>query len=594
MSFMYRMVQKYLIIVPFFALFVVFGCESTDTSQNNKNTQVVYTIGDTYTLTFDDLNAYAQNLLVPVRYDDMLEGYTDVKNEMVRNQFKRFDFFDRGLHEKEEVLLPMQRHINEELINAYFNQEYLEEYLTEDFARKVYEEMKYEVGYRQIVLRDKEQSEGEVRSTLQDKADEIVSKIGRGEDFGRLVRTYSQHEATIRTDGYAEPASWKRSVMFPVDSVVFTLEPGDVEVVTHNNAFYIVKVTHRNRVSLDPFEEIEEQVKNQIREAYIEKSLEEYDRFLEQLVSEENLQWNQEAIEKIIEWSRQQGFFGRALYRDTFSKELEKGNNFEIVSYNDEIIDLEKFLFLLDYILIPSDSYDIPENNLKEYFVTALREMKVGELAKEEGLLEEIFHPATKNWVIRNEILIAYNNHVVENMIPEPTEERLRAFYEGVKDSVFYQLRTVFTHIITADTEDEILRLKAEYEAGTPFNVLAHRIQRRTITRDRDGKVYVRNHRTPQPHLEPLAIDLEANDIIGPVEFNDPQKGWAPALVLAQRVLPEKQLSFDEVSEIIEREFKSHHRAIINDKLISEIRSRYDHHFYEEHLVNQLKDRGML
>lgn len=592
---LYHHFKSCLLIFHLFALFAATGCQGNESVNKDigAGPDVVYTIGDSYTLTFSDLHAYARNRGVHFRYDDALEGYTDVMYEMVGNQFKRFDFFDRNLHENQELLLPMQRYINEELVAAYYNQEFYEKYLTDSFLRDAHEKMQHEVIYRQIVLFDaKHVQEGEQR-TLESIADSIVGVIEQGGDFSMLVRTYSQDQGSIRTNGYAQPATWTRSLRFPVDSIVFQLNPGDVDVIRHNNAHYIVQVTDRNIVRLDPFEQMEEEIRQRVKDALRPKSVEEYETFLERLVDEGSLEWNDESVEIIIRWFRQPVFFSSAIYRDVIGEAIEEGNNFEIVSYDDGVVDLKKLLFLLDNILIPSDSPTFSKKMVKEYLVEALREMKVGELAKEAGLLEQIFNPVTRNWAIRNEILIAYNNHIIESQIPEPTQERLRAFYEQYKDSLFYQLRTVTARIISAESESRIEELKSQYEAGTPFTELAHRIQVRVFYRDRDGTVNVRNNR-PQPGLQDIAIKLEEGDVVGPVEFHHPDYGTVPSLVWASRVLPEKQLSFEEASNRIEMVFREYQRAKINETTISDIRENYDYRFYEEHLIKNLKDRGLL
>jgi len=594
-SYMYQHIQMYSIIILFSALFAVFGCRGNETAIKDIDVDpgVVYAIGDSYTLTFEDLHAYARNLGVHFRYEDALEGYIEVMLEMVGNQFKRFDFFDRNLQENEELMLPMRRYINEELVAAFYDQKFLGNYLTDEFLRDTHKKMQNEVIYRQIVLFEDERHSDEEKKSLENNVESIVERIKKGEDFSNLLNTYSQDQRSLRTNGYAQPAIWRRSVRNPVDSLAFRLNPGDVEVVRHNNAFYIVKVTDRNRISLSPFEEMEDDVRRQVRDAYMQRSFDEYERFLESLIDEESLQWHEEGIETFIRLAGQPGFFRDDLYRDYINQELNKGNNFVILSYADGTVNLEKLLFLLDNVLSLQASSRLTVNVIKDYLVAALREMKVGELATEAGLLEKIFNPVTDNWALSNEILIAYNNHVIENQISDPTPERLKAFFEEVKDSLFYQLRTVYTRIITADSESQVEELKSRYQAGTSFAELAHRIQVRVFYRDRDGNVHVRNNR-PQPDMENIIINLEEGEVAGAVYFYHPERGRIPSLVLANRVLPEKQLSFEEVSDRIENVFREHQRAKINERTISDIRANYDYRFYEEHLIQNLRDRDLL
>jgi len=609
MMYMYQFLHKYLTVIFLLGLFALIGCRDTTTADKDivvdsnviyttadrdivVDSNVIYTIGDLYTLTFQDVDAYARSLGVHLRYEDALYGYTKIMQELVGNQYKRFDFFDQKLHEKQEIMLLMQRYIHEELAAAWYEHSFVGKYLTDEYLRASYEKMKYEVTYRQIVLFDNN-SAGNDAEPVDEIVQHILKSLENGEDFSRLVNRYSQDIGSHRTGGYAPAARWNTIIQDPVHAAIFTLNPGSIEVIRHINAVYIVQIISREQVYLAPFEEMKSELVEQVRTAYLQKSFEEYEHFLEQLVSESNLEWNEQAILLLVDWSRQPGFFRDKQYRDYIVQELNKGNNFEILLYADGTVNLEKLLFLLDNVLSFPESQTFTPDVLKDYLVTALRIMKVGELAKEAGLLEEVFNPVTTNWALSNEILIAYNNHVIDNQIPDPTPERLMAFYEEVKDSLFYQLRTVYTHIIAADNESQVQDLKSKFMAGMPFTELAHRINVRVFYRDRDGKVHVRNTR-PQPEMTNIVINLEEGDVAGPVYFHHPERGRVPALVWAKRILPEKQLNFEEVSDRIEKIFREHQRAKINERVISNIRENYESRFFEEHLVQNLRDRGLL
>ncbi|MCA1803054.1 MAG: peptidylprolyl isomerase, partial [Rhodothermaceae bacterium] len=240
---MYKLIPKYIAFIFLSGFFALIGCGGTGTTDKDLvvDSNVIYTIGDSYTLTFQDLDEYARRQGVHFRYDDALYGYTEIMKELVGNQYKRFDFFERKLHENQEIMRPMQRYINEELGAAWYEHSFLGKYLTDEYLRASYEKMKYEVMYRQIVLSDDDTSDyGE--ETIESKVLQIADRLEKGEDFSSLMNLYSQEPGSRRNGGNAPPATWSSSFENPVDSAVRKLSPGDVKVVTHNNVNYIVQI----------------------------------------------------------------------------------------------------------------------------------------------------------------------------------------------------------------------------------------------------------------------------------------------------------------------------------------------------------------
>lgn len=568
---------------------------SCNQTQSETDKDIIAAVGDSYTLSFSRLNNYVNNQFLIQRNPDRsaLDIYEEAAEKLMDDQLKRYDFFERNLHEEQELLLPIQRNINEELITAYFNQEFLGEHLTEENIQNAYEKMDREVTYRQIVLNKPEESGSDELEEIQNLVTSIRDRLDEGQDFGELVLEYSQDEETARRGGYARPVTWERSLREPVLNIAFDLEPDEFRTVETQNAYYIIEVTEVETIEKPSFEEARAEIREELRNNYIEPSLDEYDEFLDELVDEESFEWNSDGLEQIIEWTQETSRFFREAYRDTMQQAIENGNNFTILTHADGTVDLEEYLRLLDHVLIPGTSSSYDSDDLKSHLTEAMKEDIVGRRAREAGLFEDIFHPGTDNDVLQNRIVSKYNRHVIQENTPDATEENLREFYESKKDELFYQLHTVNTRIIVADDETHANELIERYQAGTDFNDLAHTILIRQFYRDRDGTVHTR-HEVDQPNLGDEAMELSENEITGPVTFYHPEQGPKPAIMIATRVRDEGVLAYEDISDKVEEEFKEHHREKVESELLDELRQKYTMTFYEDHLRAKLEERDLL
>jgi len=88
---------------PLFALLpvlIIIGALSCDKS-NQQNQMVVAEVGDNYTISFQDLKAYAINNFYNRMYRDQLEAYSKALDVMIVDQLKRIDFVAKGMQNEE-------------------------------------------------------------------------------------------------------------------------------------------------------------------------------------------------------------------------------------------------------------------------------------------------------------------------------------------------------------------------------------------------------------------------------------------------------------------------------------------------------------
>lgn len=571
-------------------LVLAVGCSNQTPSSTTS--PYIAKVGTDFEISFEELDQYAQSRFYQQRFDDNYEGYLQALNLLVDNQLKRLDFFDRGLHNNRELTRNILRTINEELVIRYFRTEFLGEYITEEEIRQAYDKMGREVTYRQIVLNKPENTEPDTVESIQQQAVDIRDSIENGADFDELVSRYSQHERSVRVSGYMEPIDWRRSLLSPLYGTIFELGEGETRIFNAPQAFYILKVDDITDEPVEPLDEVRDEIRDALEDRYMNQSLEKFDQFQQDLIDEDSFEWHEEALTQILDWSQTPRFFRNNIYRDTLGRTLEEGDNFTIAVHDGGEVNLSDYLRLLDEILIPGEG-DLEIEDIKNQVKEALRTDLTANKAREAGLEEEVFHPYSKNPVIRNRLVEIYNQHIIDEQVPEPDEKALRKFYEANKDSLYYQLHTVTTYMVVSDDRETAEQRLQQYRDGTSFRDLAHEVLVRVYYRDRNGELRTRHSRNELP-LGDIVITMQPDEVAGPASYEHPEKGTQYALIYCTRVLEEKQLTFEEVADRVEEDYDEYHRELIEKELLEELYNRYEVVIHRDYLRERMSEAGLI
>jgi len=546
--------------------------------------KTVAVIDDHYKISFAELHKYVYDEFFHRRYRDMSEAYTRALDEMILNQLKCIDFFDRGLDKDQQLIQSIQRYINEELTVKYFESEYLGKYTSEEFARKTYEQMGKEIYYQQIVLNKPENASDAQLDALKNQALEIKTKAEQGVDFKELIKQYAPDNAS---DVSILIIDWKKSMVSPHNRIIFNLNKGDVRILNEYNAYYIVKITDVKPIKLKPFDKVKDELITQLQDSYYHTSLEEYDRDKEALINEDSIVWNEKALDQLVKWSRIPNFY-KAIYRDTLQNAISSGRNLVILTYPEGQVDLKEYLRLLNEILILGDSREITKEQLKEFIVEALRSDKIVRKAKDLGLEKEVFNPYTKNPVLKYKIVELYDKTVIESQIPEPTEAALWEFYQANQDSLYYQLEKINLFAMIFSDKAEADQMWAKIQAGTPFEKASNRWFVKTFIKDRDGQIKSYLSKEP-PYLGEAAFKLQESEVDGIIEYTDAEKGRQYAVIYCKRRIPEKQLAYNEVKGTIKDDFINYHRKQISQEVTQYLYDNYEVTINEKVLAKAIK-----
>jgi hypothetical protein len=574
---------KYLhLLLIYAAVLILPACQSS----NDENQNIIAKIGKNYTITFDDLRKYVFDWLYIKKYPEKTEAYNKALDAMITNQLKRFDFFDRGLNKNSELVENIRRTISEELVVEYFNTQILSKYTSEENARKAYQRMDKEVVYRQIVLYKPEKANSRQIDSIKNLATKVKSEIDGGQDFGKLVGQYSQHVESVNANGFVRPIDWEQSISDPIANTIFNLAAGDVRILEAYNAFYIIKVAEVNKVDVEPFDKIKDDIIAKLKTGYYDAALKEYDDIKKSMVDENSLKWNEKTLGQIVTWSKLSKFY-TGEYKQILQDEITKGNNPVILTYANGELDLKEFLRLLNEVLILKSSENTSEKNIKDFILDAVRTDKIVKIAEELNLEGNIFNALTKNSILKNRLVWLYDQAVIETQIPAADEAALQKFYDEQKDSLYYQLDKINLYAIVFSEKEKADEAMRKINEGTPFEKVENKLFVKTYLRDREGN-YESFLSREKPYLAEAGFKLALNEIAGPVEYFDPEKGQQFAIIKCIGKVNQKQLTYDEVKNRIAEDFKNYHRQKISDEVEKQLKSKYGVEVYEDVLSNKI------
>ncbi len=563
--------KKYLLLFSIILFLAFSGC-TKNKSNINGNDEVIARIGKDYTITLKELERNVSDWHFDRRFRNKSVAYNNALNLMIINRLKLIDFFDRHLNENKDLMNEIGRYINYELINMFFDKRFIEKYANEKNAAEAYKEMGKEIIYDEVILPFPVNSTKKSLDSLKTVALNIEDGFSKGYDIRELVKLDSLRNIIINNH---KNMTWSQSLMDPVSNAVFNLKKGYTRVLDFADGFHIVKVLDVKKIKLEPFEKIKDKIISQLQKGYYQTSDTAFDNFRNGLIDKSSIKWNQKGLDQIIKWSSKDAHFYGGAYKDIIQKAISNGNNFEILSYNNDNVDLKEYLRLLEEIIIPNRNTILNHDNVKEFILNAVYNYNVAKAAKKLGLEKELINVHTKDPIIKNRLIYLYNEAVIDGSIPKATPELLHKFYIAQKDSIFHQLKMVYIYArIYSDSAKAAADIN-KIKKGTPFEKVKDSWYVKEYIRERDGSL--KAYRTAGGnYLAKAAFALKLNQCAGPIEYNDSTKGKQFAVIKCFKIQPEKQLSYDDVKgKRIEEEFKNYYREKISNEIEAKLKKKY-------------------
>ena len=570
----FMMVILLLVNVSFFN-----GCSKNKDIDEN----VVAEYGNGKKITFIELKQYVFDWNYNKRYREESEGYRHALNDMLKNQMKRVDFFELHLDTNETLTQSINRIINEALVANYFDKEYLNKYINDDFAKNIYGIMGKRVEYQEIVLKKPEGAAKSKLAKIEKQALNIKEQIDNGADFSKLVQKYSQDKKSAQNNGYAAPVNWRQSVSDPVGGAVFKLKENDVRVLSTNTDYRIVKITKITKTPLEPFEKIKDKVINEIKQVYSHNILDKYNHDKDALIDTTSLKWNEAALKQLVKWSNSKWpdapDLRRNAYEDTLKRVISKSDNKTILIYRNGKVDYKEYLRLLEDILTINVRREINQEDIKNFIIEAVTTNMIVKKADSLGLRKKIFNAYTQDPEIKDRLVYFYNQAEIEQKIPPLTEENLHNFYMENKNSIFYQLEKVNLYAMYFNNLNDAQKVYDKIKSGTEFEKVTGRFFVKTYVRERNGE-FKTLMKGEKPIFAEKGFKMKLGEVSEPVKFVDEDGQTKYAVLKCKYTQPEKQLTFDEAKKTIDREFKDFYRKKLETEVEKRLAEKYHPKYY--------------
>ncbi len=562
--------RMYLLL--FMILFTAAGIQAQDTSSITNDDTVVAKIGKDYLVTAKELRQFVHDGNYNYKFHIKSEAYKKALAELIKIRLRVIDFFDRRLDENQALMAKISRIVNYELVNDFFNKRFVDKYANEKTALEAYKEMDKEIQCIDITLLMPSDSSQEKLDSLRAIALKIENGLSKNSDITGILRHYPLMKFRLNAK---RKVTWAETMADPVANVIFKLQKGFTRVVESTDGFHIIKVLDIKKIKLKPFEKIKGEIISQLQKGYYQVFNNAFDNYRLGLIDKSSIKWNQSGLDQIIKWSKEDAYFYRSAYKDTIENEISRGNNFEILSYKNGKVDLKEYLRLWEQVIVPSPNTVLNSGNIKDFIIDALYNNNIVMAAKKLGLDKGIINPYTQDPIIVNRLLYLYNLAVIDGSIPKATPEALHKFYEDHKDSIFYQLKKVYIYArIYSDSAKAAADIN-KIKKGTPFEKVSDTWWDKIFIRERDGslKAY---RTTGGNYLADAAFKLSLNESAGPIEYNDSTKGKQFAVIKCVKIIPEKQLTYDDVKgKKVEEEFTNFYRQKISDEVDAKLKKKY-------------------
>jgi len=181
------------------------------------------------------------------------------------------------------VKIPYQELIREVQISEEEVKEYYETNKDEFFEPK-------KVCAKHILFRVSQKASKEEVEKIKQKAETVLTKIKKGEDFEKLAQRYSEDKATAKMGG--DLGCFSRGKMIkPFEKVAFSLKKNEVsDLVRTPFGFHIIKVYEIKKERIKPFNLVKNKIITKLKkEKATEKALKIANRIYAQAILEEDL-----------------------------------------------------------------------------------------------------------------------------------------------------------------------------------------------------------------------------------------------------------------------------------------------------------------
>ena len=188
-----------------------------------------------------------------------------IRSTVVANIAKK-----KGFDKKPDIKNQQELMINNFLAAVYLQKEIIDKItINDDKARSYYKDHTETfktpdmIRARHILIKTETSATDEEKKKAKAKAEEVLTKIKKGEDFSKLATEVSDDPGTKDKGGDLDFFS-KGSMVPAFEEVAFSLKPGEVSgIIETEYGYHLIKMEEKKDAHLEPYENIKDKVKDQ-------------------------------------------------------------------------------------------------------------------------------------------------------------------------------------------------------------------------------------------------------------------------------------------------------------------------------------------
>ena len=177
---------------------------------------------------------------------------------------------DKGFDKRPDVKGQQDMLLNNFLASQYLQKVIIDKVTISDAkARSYYKEHPESfktpemIRARHILIKTDPSATDEDKKKIKAKAEEVLEKLKKGEDFAKLASEVSEDPGTKSKGGDLD--FFPKGTMIPAfEEAAFSLKPGEMSgLVETEYGYHIIKLEEKKDAVLEPYEKIKEKVKDQ-------------------------------------------------------------------------------------------------------------------------------------------------------------------------------------------------------------------------------------------------------------------------------------------------------------------------------------------
>jgi parvulin-like peptidyl-prolyl isomerase len=276
--------QNYFMSIFFMAMLLM-SCARKD--------KIVALISKTETISLKEFKeAFAQGKtkedLKFVELEDMREHL----NKMIEKKIIIYTAYEQNLDEDSTIISKIKFMRANELVKLLYKKEIVEPVIKETEIRDYYARQKKEVIARIIFFKHATSDKPEDEEVVRTRANEVLLKAKKGEDFADLAREFSENTTNARNGGLVDDLEWSEKVD-PVVKAAFSLRVSEIsDLVEDEGGYHIIKVEEIRKKPIEPYDIIWKEIHSNLSRKHRGKIREKANKYLGELKEKNRVESN--------------------------------------------------------------------------------------------------------------------------------------------------------------------------------------------------------------------------------------------------------------------------------------------------------------